>query len=528
MPDSTFAQPRAPLEFTVQSSGLGRATWWAVAVFAAARVALAVSGAFNLSPDEAYFWEWSRHPDFGYYDQGPMVAAIIRMSAYVFGPTELGVRAGAIALAAVTSLLLARLVLRLGGTRRAALLAVVAFNVTPLGQVNGFIMTYYLPQLWLWTRIALTLLDLRERPEARGTWLKLGVWLGLGGLTHHTFIWLAALAAAWTLWVPETRGAWRTRNPWLTGAVAALVALPYALWNATHDWVGVRHALGLVDTHAVPWKVLRWYVAGQVLVHSPVYFCSALVAAGVAARAAFTDSRPEARAGARLVALGTWPLFVYVGVLAWSGRAEANWTSAATVLMAAAWALRQDRAWSAQGRMPLTVPVALGVALLLGVAAQDVALAWRLGWLRATHPSSDPTHRLHGWRELGLAAYAERESLSAPGAPAVAVTVDDYAIPAELSFYAPDHRMTYCPPIGRRHHQYDFWPGAEPRLGGSAVWVSRQPIPEGSQERALFREWSAARTVDVVDRGSGVLRRRFYLYRCRGFTGPPRSTVAGY
>src|SRR5690349_2496594 len=57
---------------------------------------------FPLAPDEAYYWQWSRHLDFGYYDQGPMIAWWIRGSGPLFGDTPFGVRFG-IAVAALAT-----------------------------------------------------------------------------------------------------------------------------------------------------------------------------------------------------------------------------------------------------------------------------------------------------------------------------------------------------------------------------------------------------------------------------------------
>jgi 4-amino-4-deoxy-L-arabinose transferase-like glycosyltransferase len=525
--------------------GLGRATWWTVAALAAARLALVVSGAYDLSPDEAYFWEWARHPAFGYYDQGPAVAWILRAGTAVFGDTALGVRAGAILFSSATLLLLATLVRRLGGSRRAGLLATLAVSLTPLGHVNSFIMTYYLPQLLLWALGMLTLWKIREEPGAPEPWLVLGLVLGLGGLTHHTFVWLGLVALAWLVWAPGPRRAFAGPWPWASLVVAAALVLPYVAWNARHDWVGIRHALSLVDVGQPTWRGLQWrgvlwYAGGQFAVLTPVYFAAGLVAIGAAAAAAVRGGRGAAspvppapdgdfdasRAAARLLALGTWPLFLYVATLAWAGRSEANWTSAATLGLGAAWALRQDGAWRRRGRMPLTVPACLATALLCTVAMHGAPLLWRAGF-HFHDPSHDPLHRLHGWRELGRAAFAERESLAAEG-PTVTATVDDYAMPAELSFYAPDHAPTFCPPVGRRHHQYDFWPACAPPPGGNAVWVTRQPLAADNPVRPLFRSWSAPRRLDIVEPASGVLRRSFYLYRCRGFTGQAGGGARGY
>src|ERR1700735_5714908 len=52
-----------------------------------------------LTFDEAYYWMWSQHLAFGYYDHPPGVALVIRLSTMIAGDTELGVRLVSILLA---------------------------------------------------------------------------------------------------------------------------------------------------------------------------------------------------------------------------------------------------------------------------------------------------------------------------------------------------------------------------------------------------------------------------------------------
>src|SRR4051794_21627095 len=40
----------------------------------------------DLAPDEAHYWDWSRHLDWSYYSKGPLVAYLIRASCEAFGP----------------------------------------------------------------------------------------------------------------------------------------------------------------------------------------------------------------------------------------------------------------------------------------------------------------------------------------------------------------------------------------------------------------------------------------------------------
>ena len=45
----------------------------------------------ELLDDEAYYWVFSRYPDWGYFDHPPMIAILIR-AGYALFPNELGVR----------------------------------------------------------------------------------------------------------------------------------------------------------------------------------------------------------------------------------------------------------------------------------------------------------------------------------------------------------------------------------------------------------------------------------------------------
>ena len=40
----------------------------------------------DLAPDEAHYWDWSRHLDWSYYSKGPLVAYLIAASCSLVGP----------------------------------------------------------------------------------------------------------------------------------------------------------------------------------------------------------------------------------------------------------------------------------------------------------------------------------------------------------------------------------------------------------------------------------------------------------
>jgi 4-amino-4-deoxy-L-arabinose transferase-like glycosyltransferase len=110
-------------------------------VLAAATVAhLLLIFRFPLAPDETYYWDWSRHLDWGYYDQGPMVAWWIRASCLLVGDTPLGVRFGIVAATFGTQLFLALLARDHFGDR-AALVSLLVASLTPLALAGSCIAT---------------------------------------------------------------------------------------------------------------------------------------------------------------------------------------------------------------------------------------------------------------------------------------------------------------------------------------------------------------------------------------------------
>src|ERR1700687_3111410 len=78
-------------------AGLVRNTVLTILALVALR--LAAAAYTPLTFDEAYYWMWSKHLAFGYYDHPPAVAVVIRLGTMIAGDTELGVRLVSILLA---------------------------------------------------------------------------------------------------------------------------------------------------------------------------------------------------------------------------------------------------------------------------------------------------------------------------------------------------------------------------------------------------------------------------------------------
>src|SRR5262252_1326036 len=100
-----------------------------------------------LTFDEAYYWMWSKHLAFGYYDHPPMVALVIRAGTMIAGDTELGVRLFSVLLALPMSFATYRTASILFGGVRVAAIAAMLLNVTLMAAVGTTIVTPDAPLL---------------------------------------------------------------------------------------------------------------------------------------------------------------------------------------------------------------------------------------------------------------------------------------------------------------------------------------------------------------------------------------------
>ena len=132
-------------------------TAWALTLAALTVVRLTVAAVTPLSPDEAYYWVWSRALAPGYLDHPPMVALWIRAGTLVAGDTALGIRLLAPFSLALGSWMIAQSADILFPGRRAGLTAAALLNATLLFGIGAVTMTPDTPLLFFWTRNAVAL-----------------------------------------------------------------------------------------------------------------------------------------------------------------------------------------------------------------------------------------------------------------------------------------------------------------------------------------------------------------------------------
>ena len=95
-----------------------RLTLILVGVLTVLRVVALFVTPLELYPDEAQYWLWSRHLDFGYFSKPPVIAWLIWATTRIGGDAEAWLRIGSPLINAGTALVVSRIATRLYGAER--------------------------------------------------------------------------------------------------------------------------------------------------------------------------------------------------------------------------------------------------------------------------------------------------------------------------------------------------------------------------------------------------------------------------
>lgn len=186
-----------------------------------------------LMVEEAYYWNYAQHLDFGYLDHPPMVAVLIKISSIFFGVSEFSVRIPALLCWIVTawfSFKLTQLIQQGAGQY-----AVFLLSILPYFCMQSLVMTPDLPLLTCWSAVlyySYRALVLNES----FAWYPIGLWLGLGMLSKYTIVLLGPATLLYLALTPHARFWFFRKEPYFAIFIAILLFTPVIYWNASHEW----------------------------------------------------------------------------------------------------------------------------------------------------------------------------------------------------------------------------------------------------------------------------------------------------
>jgi hypothetical protein len=393
-----------------------------------ALVALRLVGAAwtPLTFDEAYYWMWSKHLAFGYYDHPPGVAILIRLGTMTAGDTELGVRLVSILLALPMSFALYRTAAILFGGQRVAATATILLNVTLMAAVGTLIVTPDSPLLVASSFVLLFLAKVQE--SGRGAWwLAVGAAVGVALLSKYTALLFGPAILIWLVSVPGLRRWLISPWPYLGGIVALAIFSPVILWNADHDWVSFIKQIGRSRIGEFRPAFIGELIPTQIAFATPLVFV--LGAMGLYALLRRDGGAVAART---LINATFWTIALYFMWHSLHARVEANWFAPVYPAFAIAAAVAAHLTqW--EGRAQRVVDFCLRWASPVGIVMFALLIVQaNTGVLTGFRRDATVRSVGVGWPELAAQIEAVRVRTGA-----TCVLAPDYGTTSWLAFYLP-------------------------------------------------------------------------------------------
>lgn len=419
------------------------------------RMALVQHSGITLFVDEAYYWDWSRQPAWGYFSKPPVIAWMIAAGTALWGASVLGVKAAAMLLYPATAWVIFRLGSELFDERTGAWAALV-FITAPLAGLLGLVASTDAPLLLCWALASWALWRALQH-GGQAAWCAVGLALGVGLLSKYTMAaWLlTALPALW--WHRQQRGL--VRGASLAAALALLCFTPHLLWNAINGAPTLHHTAKITLGASQPggWGEALTFALSQFGVLGPVA-AVLLLAAAWGHRAGTTSP------AVRYLLLLTLPLLAVALLQACITRANMNWAAPAYIGAALLLARIASR------RLLLAVVLSNTLLLTMLCHAQDAARL--LG--RDLPAQADVFARMRGW-DAAFGALAPGAA-ARPGWPLLA---DDRALRAHAAYAWRELgvRIVALPPRGPARDQYELTTDARTHAGQGVLLLGEGAAP---------------------------------------------------
>lgn len=471
-----------------------------------------------LTPQEAYYWTWSRFPDWSYFDHPPLVSHGIGLTTLLLGQTVFGIKSAAVLWSLGWNLLWVRLVSSMYRNPSITFWTLLALNLTLLYELYGFGPTPDGPLLLGWIGTVWAVWRLTQTGRSKW-WYAAGVFAGIACLGKYAGVLLFPVVGLYVLAVPSLRRWLRRPQPYMAMAIAALIFSPVVIWNAQHDWASLAFQSTRRVGEMSAWKP-RFFVVlvvTQFLLITPYLFVLSLAALWRTLRAWLRRNIEPHELLLLLSALV--PLLVFVAS-SFRTNAKINW------LMPAWWAL-----------------IVLAMA---GTATLHKHVRWR-GWGLATSalllvtgmalvtipnlPLPGDLNIWSGWKAAGVRVDQLVAAERAQGRRAF-VFSPTYKTSSLLWFHRPSQEKTYAQDVmGRKALQYGYFPRKETLRGATGFLVLSDQAQSAVDLYAIRALFETVEQVDVEEVGAfGRTTRRIEIWKGTGYRGdaaPATSLVEG-
>jgi 4-amino-4-deoxy-L-arabinose transferase-like glycosyltransferase len=459
-----------------------------------------------LAPQEAYYWNYSRHPALSYFDHPPMAAYYIKLTT-LFGSSAFSIHLAAILLSVVLTIAIYRLGCLLFD-EWVGFWSAVVINLVFIYSLGALIITPDNPMLLFWV-LAMIACTMIERGEGKIWWILLGIFLGAGFDSKYPIVFAGLGCLLFFLSSKERRVWFGTIWPYMALVAAFIIALPVLYWNYSHNWASFAFQSSRRAGEMTMFRADYFfgYIGTIFGIYGIIPF--PLLFAGI--WSSLKEAIKTRSANQVLIIAFSLPLVLFLLPVAARSWVKMNWTAPAFIgwfiaavayYQAKAPGSRWVRVW---GR--LSVLFLFVVIVAIHILAPLPGLYLGKGDYYA------------GWKDLAAKVESIRSEMPKPNL----VVGSEYKISSEMAFYLKGQPETVGNNIiGQKALQYDYWVNPDTLRGYSGIYISDcAKCPELAGElKNYFRNVSEPIVFPIEKGGKKV--RDYYIYICFDYLGIKR------
>jgi hypothetical protein len=462
--------------------------------------------------DELYYLACSRHLDWGYVDQPPLIAVITWLVRSVLGDSLPALRFLPAVAGAALVVLTALIARELGGKRFAQGLAALAVLVAPgfLALDSLLTMNAFEPLFWL--GCAYLLIRIIKTGNTK-LWIWFGILAGFGLENKYSMLIFGAGMVLGMVLTSERRRL-ASRWLWVGGALAFLIFLPNLVWNIHRQFPFlVAHAAIQRSGRDVPLGHVAFF-AQEILTMLPL-----TLPIWLAGLWFYFFSKP----GRPFRVLGWAWVFTSAVIVTLSPRIYYLYP-AFPVLFAGGSVMWE--AWLDQPRWRWLKLAYAGLMVVLGAVYAPLSVPLLapetyIQYTRALHlqPPRIETHRLgplpqlyadqFGWEEMTATVARVYNSLPPEVRAKTAIFGQNYGQAGAIDLFGPKYGL---PPAISGYMNYFFW--------GPRDYTGESMIVMQGQQQDLERYYSSVQKVASVYHPYSMPYEHFDIYYCRGLKWP--------
>lgn len=457
------------------------------------RPAAALLLPIDLAGDEAYYWEWGQHLDWGYFSKPPGIAWLMAFADWLGNGTTAGLRIVAAALGMGGAWFIVLTARRCFGTQ-VAVWCGLAWILTPANSALHLLLTIDAPLVFFW---AMALWATREWIAAEGRSWKHTAFIAValaGGILSKQMMLIYFLLVILAF---ITDGKWRGYlgrvQLWVGGVAGYLIGLaPPLWWNAQNNWITLQHTMHHFESAppTLEKRISRFFElfgAELALVTPVLFFLIVISGIGVVKKWRSVNS------DFRLLWWMSMPSIVIMFGLTWRQRVNPNWPAVflvAGTIMGIAWFMRKkpeeesanqstDNDAQVRSTRNWVLP---GIKVAAGFTAMCYLILILTSYNIVSFPGIDPSARIRQWSNIAEDIRGTLDKHVADGTISsdfFYVTISHRFLTSELRFFLPGNPRVYrfSPEPDLLRSQHDLWPNPSTLTGQNAVIIV-QGVPD--------------------------------------------------